>query len=95
MNEKKNLTTKETFSLALQNHKKNNLKIAEKLYKEILNIDGKTYNTLRFNFSSTDQKLDKDKKLNTDVWYDEKTLNWIKASFKKKGNWEYKLSSIK
>ena len=65
------------------------------LGKEILNIDGKTYNTLRFNFSSTDQKLDKDKKLNTDVWYDEKTLNWIKASFKKKGNWEYKLSSIR
>ena len=65
------------------------------LGKEILNIDGKTYNTLRFNFSSTDQKLDKDKKLNTDVWYDEKTLNWIKASFRKKGNWEYKLSSIR
>ena len=65
------------------------------LGKETLNIDGKTYNTLRFNFSSTDQKLDKDKKLNTDVWYDEKTLNWIKASFRKKGNWEYKLSSIR
>jgi len=64
------------------------------LGKEILNIDGKTYNTLHFNFSSTDKKLDKDKKLNTDVWYDEKTLNWIKASFKKKGNWEYKLSLI-
>ena len=65
------------------------------LGKETLNIDGKTYNTLRFNFSSTDQKLDKDKKLNTDVWYDEKTFNWIKATFKKKGNWEYKLSSIR
>ena len=39
MNEKKNLTTKETFDLAVQNHKKNNLKVAEKLCKEILNID--------------------------------------------------------
>ena len=38
MNEKK-LTTKETFDLAVQNHQKNNFKIAEKLYKEILNID--------------------------------------------------------
>ena len=65
------------------------------LGKEILNVDGKVYNTLRFNFSSTDQKLDKDKKLNTDVWYDEKTFNWIKATFKKKGNWEYKLSLIR
>ena len=34
--DKKNLTTKETFDLAVQNHKKNNLKIAENLYKEIL-----------------------------------------------------------
>ena len=61
------------------------------LGKETLNIDNKTYNTLHFNFSSTDKKLDKDKKLNTDVWYDEKTLNWVKATFKKKGNWKYKL----
>jgi len=65
------------------------------LGKEILNIDGKSYNTLHFNFSSTDKKLAKDKKLNTDVWYDEKTLNWVKATFKKKGNWEYRLVLIK
>ena len=62
--------------------------------KEIIKIGDKSYNTLHFNFSSTDKKLVKDKKLNTDVWYDEKTLNWIKASFKKKGEWEYKLVSI-
>ena len=61
------------------------------LGRETLNIDNKTYNTLHFNFSSTDKKLDKDKKLNTDVWYDEKTLNWVKATFKKNGYWEYKL----
>ena len=36
MSEKKKLTTKETFALALQNHQKNNLQVAEKLYKEIL-----------------------------------------------------------
>ena len=43
---------------------------------------------------STDENLSKDKKLNTDVWYDEKTFNWVKASFKKKGNWEYRLVII-
>ena len=64
------------------------------LGKESINIDGKTYNTLHFNFSSTDKKLKKDKKLNTDVWYDEQTLNWVRATFKKKGNWEYKLILI-
>ena len=62
--------------------------------KEDLNINGKTYKTLHFNFSSTDKKLDKEKKLNTDVWYDEETLNWVKASFNKKGKWEYRLISL-
>ena len=65
------------------------------LGKEKIKSGNKTYNTLHFNFSSSDEKLSKDKKLNTDVWYDEKTLNWVKAAFKKKGNWEYKLVSIK
>ena len=34
--DKKNLTTKQTFAIAFQNHKENNLEVAEKLYKEIL-----------------------------------------------------------
>ena len=63
--------------------------------KEVIKFQGKNYNTLHFNFSSLDKKLDKDKKLNTDVWYEEETLNWVKASFNKKGDWEYKLISIK
>ena len=62
--------------------------------KEKVNFKGKTFNTLHFNFSSTDKKLAKDKKLNTDVWYDEETLNWVKASFDKKGKWEYRILSI-
>ena len=64
------------------------------LGKKNLIIGDKSYNTLHFNFSSVDKKLTKDKKLNTDVWYDEDTLNWVKASFKKKGNWEYRLLLI-
>ena len=64
------------------------------LGKETIKLGDKSYNTLHFNFSSTDKKLTKDKKLNTDVWYDEQTLNWVKASFEKKGKWEYKLISI-
>ena len=63
--------------------------------KENINIDGKTYKTLHFNFSSIDKKLSKDKKLNTDIWYEEETLNWVRATFKKKGDWEYRLVLIK
>jgi len=64
------------------------------LGKEKVKFGNKTFNALHFNFSSSDKKLNKDKKLNTDVWYDEKTLNWVKATFKKKGDWEYKLVII-
>ena len=65
------------------------------LGKETIKFGDKSYNTLHYNFSSTDKKLSKKKKLNTDIWYDEKTLNWIKASFNKKGKWEYRLVLIK
>ena len=65
------------------------------LGKETIKLNGKSYKTLHFNFSSTDKKLSKDKKLNTNIWYDEKTLNWVKATFEKKGKWEYKLITIK
>jgi hypothetical protein len=65
------------------------------LGKKKIDINGKIFEALHFNFSSADKKLKKDKKLNTDVWYDENTLYWVKASFKKKGNWEYRLVSIK
>ena len=65
------------------------------LGKEEIKLGNKTYKTLHFNFSSTDKKLNKNKRLNTDVWYDEETLNWVKATFEKKGKWEYKLLEIK
>ena len=64
------------------------------LGKETIVINDKKYNTLHFNFSSTDKKLDKKKKLNTDVWYEEESLYWVKASFEKKGKWEYRLISV-
>ena len=36
MNNNNNLKVKETFALAVQNHQKNNFKVAENLYKKIL-----------------------------------------------------------
>ena len=66
----------------------------EFLGKEKIIVGEKTYETLHFNFTSTDEKLSKDKRLNTDIWYEEDTLNWVRATFKKKGNWEYRLVLI-
>ena len=64
------------------------------LGKEKITLYGKTYDALRFNFSSSDTNLPDNKKLNTDVWYDNKTKIWLKAAFKKKGYWEYRLKKV-
>ena len=63
----------------------------EFLGKEDVTINGKLYKTLKFNFSSSDPSLSKDKKLNTNIWYEEDTFLWIKAAFDKTGYWEYRL----
>ena len=62
--------------------------------KENVKIGDKVYKTLRFNFSSSDPSLSKDKKLNTDIWYEEDTFLWVKAAFDKTGYWEYRLKKI-
>jgi len=63
--------------------------------KEEVKIGDKIYKTLKFNFSSSDPSLSKDKKLNTDIWYEEKTYLWVKAAFDKTGYWEYRLKTVK
>ena len=59
--------------------------------KENIKVGNKTYNALHFNFKSADDSLPDSKKLNTDIWYDEDTLLWLKAAFDKSGYWEYRL----
>ena len=67
----------------------------EFLGKEDVTLGDKTYKTLRFNFSSTDPSLSKDKKLNIDIWYEEDTYLWVKAAFDKTGFWEYRLKEAR
>ena len=67
----------------------------EFLGKEDVTFGDKTYKTLRFNFSSTDPSLSKDKKLNIDIWYEEDTYLWVKAAFDKTGFWEYRLKETR
>ena len=63
--------------------------------KEEITIGDRTFNTLHFNFKSSDETLPNSKKLNTDIWYDEETQLWIKASFDKTGYWEYRIKTYK
>ena len=66
----------------------------EFLGKEKVTFGDKTYKTLKFNFSSTDPSLSKDKKLNIDIWYEEETFLWVKAAFDKTGYWEYRIKKV-
>ena len=63
--------------------------------KEQMSIDNKTFNTLHFNFKSSDESLPDNKKLNTDIWYDVNTFLWLKASFDKSGHREFRLKNYK
>ena len=62
--------------------------------KEEIEINGKIYKTLRFNFKSSDETLPGSKKLNTDIWYEEDTYLWVKAAFEKTGYWEYRIKTF-
>ena len=67
----------------------------EFLGKEDITFDNKTYKTLKFNFTSTDPSLSKDKKLNIDIWYEENSYLWVKAAFDKTGYWEYRIKDVR
>ena len=64
------------------------------LGKKNIKIGDKIYKTLHFNFKSSDENLPDSKKLNTDIWYEEDTYLWVKASFDKTGYWEYRLKKV-
>ena len=66
----------------------------EFLGKKEIELNGKIYEALHFKFLSSDETLPDNKKLNTDIWYDAKTLIWLKAQFIKQGNWEYRLKKL-
>ena len=63
--------------------------------KKEVKLDNKVYQTLHFNFKSSDESLPDNKKLNTDIWYDENSKLWVKAAFDKRGYWEYRLKTYK
>ena len=48
MNEKNKLIIKETFSLAIENHKKNNFQIATNLYKKVLKINPNHFESIYY-----------------------------------------------
>tara|TARA_Y100000591_G_scaffold289661_1_gene274906 strand:+ start:625 stop:1305 length:681 start_codon:yes stop_codon:yes gene_type:complete len=62
--------------------------------KEEINQYGETFEVDHFTLKSEDMSLPKDKRLDFDVWYDQKNFRIIKVSYSRLGNWEYRLKNI-
>ena len=62
--------------------------------KENILINGKQYETDHFKLKSKDTSLPEDKKLNFDIWLDRKTSVIVKITYKRMGNWEYRLKNL-
>ena len=62
--------------------------------KEKINLYGKTYEVDRFTLKSMDMSLPKDKRLDFNIWYDQKNSMIIKVSYSRMGNWEYRLKRL-
>ena len=59
--------------------------------KEKITLNGKEYNTDHFKLTSKDLTLPDDKKLNFDIWLDKKNSLIVKVTYKRMGDWEYRL----
>ena len=67
--------------------------IIQLVEKEEIELYGEKISTLHLKLRSKDQNLPEDKKLNFDIWYNEKNGMILKVSYSKMGNWEYRLKS--
>ena len=63
--------------------------------KEEIILYGKNYEANRFTLESKDMSLPKDKRLNFNIWYDQKSYRVLKVSYSRMGNWEYRLKNFK
>ena len=62
--------------------------------KEKIEQYGKVYNVDRFTLKSKDMNLPKDKRLDFNLWYDQKSGQIIRVSYSRMGNWEYRLKNF-
>ena len=62
--------------------------------KEKIELYGKTYEVDHFKLRSKDMNLPKDKRLDFDIWYDQKTSMILRVAYSRMGNWEYRLKKL-
>ena len=62
--------------------------------KEKIEQYGKVYNVDHFTLKSKDMTLPKDKRLDFNIWYDQKNALILRVSYSRMGNWEYRLKNL-
>ena len=62
--------------------------------KEKIDLYGKTYEVDHFKLRSKNMNLPKDKRLDFDIWYDQKTSMILRVAYSRMGNWEYRLKNF-
>ena len=62
--------------------------------KENIELYGKNYLTDHFKLKSKNKDLPNDKKLDFDIWLDKKNNLIVKVTYKRMGEWEYRLKSF-
>ena len=63
------------------------------LGKEKIELYGKIIDADHFKLTSKDMSISKDKRLDFDIWYDNKNDLIMKVSYSRMGNWEYRLKN--
>ena len=63
--------------------------------KETINQYGNIYEVDHFILRSKDMSLPKNKRLNFDIWFDQKSSMIIKVSYSRLGDWEYRLKNFR
>ena len=63
--------------------------------KEKIDLYGKTFEVDHFKKKKKNMSLPKDKRLNFDIWFDQKNSMIIKVSYSRMGDWEYRLKNFK
>ncbi len=62
--------------------------------QEKIEQNGQTYEVDHFKLNSKDMSLEKDKRLDFDIWLDKKNSMIIRVSYSRMGNWEYRLKKF-
>ena len=62
--------------------------------KEKIDLNGKFYEVDHFTLKSKDMNIPEDKRLDFNIWYDQKNLRILRVSYSRMGNWEYRAKNF-